>query len=136
MADGYAKPMPTITDENREYWASAKAHALRMQRCKACGTFRFPPTTFCTNCLGPESEWAPLSGRGTVYSFVIMHQVYDPAFKDDVPYNVVTVELEEGPRLYANLLDCPKDQIRVGMAVTVAYDDATDEVTLVKFRPV
>jgi uncharacterized OB-fold protein len=116
----YEKPLPTITDDNREYWASAKEHALRMQRCKECGRFRFPPTTFCTNCLSPETEWAPVSGRATVYSFVIMHQVYHPAFRDDVPYNVVAVELEEGPRFYSN--------------VVRAVDDVTPEVTLVKFR--
>ena len=76
-----------------------------------------------------------MSGRGTVYSFVIMHQVYDPAFKDDVPYNVAAVELEEGPRLYTNLVDVANAAIRVGMPVSVVYDDVTDGITLVKFRP-
>ena len=66
---------------------------------------------------------------------MIMHQVYDQSFKDDVPYNVTAVELAEGPRLYTNLIDCANEAISVGMAVTVAYDDVTDEITLVKFRP-
>lgn len=131
----YAKPLPAISDETRPYWESAKAHKLALPRCTACGRFRFPPTTFCPHCLSDATEWAPVSGRGTVYSFVIMHQVYDQSFKGDVPYNVAAVELAEGPRLYTNIVDCANDAISVGMAVTVAYADVTDEVTLIKFRP-
>ncbi len=132
----YRKPLPAITEENRGYWASAKAHRLAMQRCGSCGRFRFPITTFCPYCLGEQSEWTPVSGRATVYSFIIMHQVYDQRFKDDVPYNVTAVELEEGPRLYTNLVGIANDAIQVGMPVTVVYDDVTEDVTLVKFRPV
>jgi uncharacterized OB-fold protein len=135
MTIAYSKPLPTITEENRAYWDSAKAHRLAIQRCQSCARFRYPISTFCPYCLSDSVEWTPVSGNGTVYSFVIMHQVYHQAFRDDVPYNVTAVELEEGPRLYTNIVDCPNDQIRVGMPLTVCYDDVTDEITLVKFRP-
>jgi uncharacterized OB-fold protein len=135
MTTGYSKPLPAITDENREYWASAKAHALALPRCRSCKRFRYPPTTFCPYCLGDQSDWTPVSGRATVYSFIIMHQVYDQRFKDDVPYNVTAVELEEGPRLYTNLVQVANEEIRVGMPVTVVYEDVTDAITLVKFCP-
>jgi len=131
----YAKPLPHVTEETRPYWDSAKAHRLALQRCASCGRFRFPPTTFCPNCLSEASEWTPVSGRGSVYSFVIMHQVYDQAFKADVPYNVAAVELEEGPRLYSNLVGIANEAIRVGMPVRVVYDDVSEEITLVKFEP-
>lgn len=131
----YRKPLPAITEQNREYWESAKAHRLMLQRCQACGRFRFPITAFCPNCLSDQTEWTPVSGRGTVYSFIIMHQVFDQRFKDDVPYNVTAVELEEGPRLYTNLVEIANEEITVGAPVTVVYDDVTDEITLVKFRP-
>lgn len=131
----YSKPLPAITEENRPYWESAKAHRLALPRCGACGRFRFPPTSHCPNCLSAETAWQAVSGRGTVYSFVVMHQVYDSAFKDDVPYNVAAVELDEGPRLYTNLVGIANAAIRVGMPVRVVYDDVTEAVTLVKFRP-
>mgnify|MGYP001450546243 CR=1 FL=1 len=131
----YTKPLPAITDETRPYWESAKAHRLALPRCSACGRFRFPPTSFCPNCLSDAAEWTPVSGRGTVYSFVIMHQVYDPSFKDDVPYNVAAVELAEGPRLYTNLVGVANEAIRVGMAVSVVYDDVSEAMTLVRFQP-
>ncbi len=131
----YRKPLPAITEQNREYWASAKAHRLMLQRCQACGRFRFPISAFCPYCLSDQTEWTAVSGHGTVYSFIIMHQVFDQRFKDDVPYNVAAVELEEGPRLYTNLVEIANEEISVDAPVTVVYDDVTDEITLVKFRP-
>jgi hypothetical protein len=135
MTTTYRKPLPVATEETRPYWESAKAHRLALPRCTACGRFRFPPTTFCPHCLSDAGEWTPVSGRGSVYSFVIMHQVYDQAFKDDVPYNVAAVQLDEGPRLYTNLVEIANEAIRVGMPVSVVYEDVSAEITLVKFRP-
>jgi uncharacterized OB-fold protein len=76
-----------------------------------------------------------VSGKATVYSFIIVHQRYDPSFAEDLPYNVTVVELEEGPRLVTNLVGIANDQIRVGMPLTITYEDITEEYTLPKFRP-
>ena len=131
----YEKPLPAIGEENSSYYESLKRHEIRLQRCAACGTFRYPAATHCPRCLSEQADWSRVSGRGTVYSWIVMHQIYDPAFKAEVPYNVAVVELEEGPRLTTNIVDCPNDAIRIGMPVIIAYDDVTDEVTLAKFRP-
>ncbi len=134
MAD-YSKPLPIITADSGPYWSAAKEHRFAMQRCTDCGTFRFPPTNACWSCLSTNVEWAPLSGRGTVWSFTVMHQLYYKGFADDLPYAVVVVELEEGPRIASNMVDCERDDIRIGMAVQVVFDDVTPEITLPKFRP-
>jgi uncharacterized OB-fold protein len=76
-----------------------------------------------------------VSGRGHVYSFIIVHQQHDAAFKDDIPYNVAVVELEEGARLVTNVAGCANSDLRVGMPVQAAFVEATPEVTLLKFRP-
>lgn len=131
----YQKPLPVLTEENRPYWDSAKAHALRMQQCGGCGRFRYPIARFCPNCLSDAFEWQPVSGKATVYSFIIVYQRYDPSFADEMPYNVAVVQLDEGPRLVTNLRGIKNEQIRAGMAVTIDYDDVTDEITLPKFRP-
>lgn len=131
----YEKPLPVKTPENAPYWESAKAHALKLPRCSSCGHFRHPPADHCSSCLSDEAEWREVSGRGTLYSFTIVHQRYDPSFADSLPYNIAVVELEEGPRLVSNVVDVDNQSLRVGMPLTITYDDITDEFTLPKFRP-
>jgi uncharacterized OB-fold protein len=132
--DEYAKPLPRITADNRPFWEATKRRELRLQRCAACGRFRYPPAPVCPECLSEDSTWTRVSGRGTVSTFVVFHKIYFPSFARDVPYNVVQVELAEGPRLTANLVDVPNEQITVGMPVEVVFDDVTAEVTLPRFR--
>jgi uncharacterized OB-fold protein len=129
-----ARPLPEITPEMAPFWEAARRHELVVQRCRGCGTLRFPARDICSRCLSRDAEWAPVSGRGTIFSFAVMHQVYHPGFADEVPYAVVVVELEEGARLLSNLIDCPVAEIAVGMPVSVVFDDLTPDVTLPRFR--
>ena len=132
----YAKPLPDVADRNMApYLEAAKRHELRMQRCSSCGYVRFPPAQHCPECLDENHEWVQLSGRGTVWSFGVYHHLFNRNFADDIPYNVALVELEEGPRLVTNIVGIENEAIEMGMAVEVAFDDVTDEVTLVRFRP-
>ena len=133
--DTYAKPIPEITEELRPFFAAARESRLVVQRCKGCGQLRFPPRPLCSHCLGREAEWIPVSGRGVLYSFNVMHQVYHPGFAPEVPYPVVLVELEEGCRMLSNLVDCPRDQLRIGLPVEVVFEKINDEIALPKFRP-
>ena len=137
MAD-YTKPLPVITQDSEPYWSAAKAHEFRMQRCTDCGKFRFPPTHACWYCLSTNTEWAELSGRGTVWSFTVMHQPYYKGFTDELPYAVLVVELEEGPRLMANLVDIDEERtgLTCDMPLEIVFDDVTPEVTLPRFRPI
>ena len=129
-----AKPLPQISPEMKPFFDAAHRHQLVAQRCRGCGAYRFPARDQCSACLSRESDWVPVSGRGEVFSFAVMHQVYHPGFAAEVPYAVVVVELEEGARLVSNLLDCPPADVRIGMPVEVVFDDVTPEVTLPKFR--
>jgi len=129
------KPLPRPTEDSAPYWDAAQRGELRMQRCRDCGLTRFPPSILCARCLSEHHEWVRLSGRGTVFSWIIVHQSQHPAFSADTPYNVTIVELEEGPRLHTTLVDCPNDHIRIGMPVEVVFDRVADDVTLPRFRP-
>jgi uncharacterized protein len=128
------KPLPRPTEDSAPYWDAAQRGELCMQRCSDCGHTRFPPSVLCARCLSERHEWTRLSGRGTVFSWIIVHQSQHPAFNADTPYNVTIVELEEGPRLHATVVDCPNDQIRIGMPVEVVFDRVADDVTLPRFR--
>lgn len=129
------KPLPRPSEDSAPYWEAAQRGELRLQRCGQCGHVRFPPALLCARCLSEEAEWARLSGRGTVYSWIIVHQSQHPAFNADTPYNVAIVELEEGPRLHTNLVQCRNEEIYIGMPVEVVFEAVNAEVTLPKFRP-
>ncbi len=134
MSEKNQKPLPRINKISRPYWEAAKQHELLLQKCQACGHYRYPPGETCPSCLSDRLEWVKASGRGVVYTWTVFHQVYHPAFEKDVPYAVVAVELEEGPKLLTNLVDCKVEAIDIGMPVEVVFDDVTEEITLPKFR--
>ena len=89
----------------------------------------------CPACGSLDYEWAKASGRGIVHTFTIVHRPTLPAFEDRIPYNVIAVRLDEGVFMVSNLVDCPPDEIRIGMPVEVEFEPLTDEITLPKFRP-
>ena len=129
------KPLPAVTEDGAPYWAACREGRLTAQRCGACGHLRWPPSVLCPKCLDEKTEWVTLSGRGTIYSWIIVHRPQHPAFFADAPYNVAIVELEEGPRLHTNVVECANDDLRIGMRVEVVFEKIDDETTLPKFRP-
>lgn len=134
-APAYGKPLPQPTSITRPFWEAARAHRLAIQGCASCGRYVFYPRPFCPHC-GGELAWSDVSGRGTVYSFTVARRPTARAFEPDVPYVIAIVELAEGPRLTTNVVGCAPEAVRIGMAVQVRFEDVTEEVTLVKFRPV
>jgi len=130
----YKKPLPEISDENRGFWEGAKRGRITMQQCKACAHIRYPISHCCPKCLALEFEWKDLSGRGEVYSYVVFYQLYNAAFKEDIPYNVAMVQLEEGPRMYSNIVGVDNDAVKVGDKVEAVFDAVTPEVSIPRFR--
>lgn len=131
----YPKPLPRITPDNGPFWEGARRHELRLPRCRDCKRFWWPPGPVCPDCLAEHYEWTRVSGRGTISSWVVFHKLYFPSFAVDIPYAVVQVELQEGPRLISNLVDVKNQEIRIGMPVEVVFEDVTAEVTIPRFRP-
>lgn len=133
-APEYAKPLPIRDAENAPYYDALQRHEMRLQRC-ANGHVRTPVSPVCPTCLSPEFSWEPVSGRGTIFSFTVVHQLYDPGFKGEIPYVVAVVELDEGPRVVTNIVGIPKDDVRIGMPVRIEYRDVTPQFTLALFTP-
>ena len=131
----YKLPIPVADEASAPFFAGAKEGKLMLQRCSGCGRHRLPGRERCVDCWSTESAWAQASGRGKLYSFGIMHQQYHPAFAEAIPYNYAIVELEEGPRLVTNIVECPNEELRTDMPVKAVFDDVSDETTLVRFRP-
>jgi len=131
----YEKPLPIINEDNVPYWEYAKKHELRMQKCTQCGYIRFPVNIVCPKCHSMEAEWTRLSGQGKVYSYVIYQQAYHPSYKDDIPYAVAIIQLDEGPRMESNITGCQMEDIKIDMPVEVYFDDVTEDISLPKFKP-
>lgn len=131
--DAYLKLLPTITDSNREFWAGCSAGELRLQACEECGQFRYPDSQVCPNCLSDRFSWKATSGRGVLWSWIIMHQKYYEAFADELPYLVAFVQLEEGPFMMSTLVPgSAEPQIDAGLEVV--FDRVADDRSVPKFR--
>jgi len=130
------KPLPDVNDRHRApFWAAAREHQLKMQKCTACGYVRWPATQHCPECLDENDNWVALSGKGKVWSFGIYNHLFNAAFADDMPYDVALIQLDEGPQMYSNVIGIDPDLLVPDMRVEAVFDDVTPEVTLVKFRP-
>lgn len=130
----YKKPLPTITPLDRPFWDHARRHRLHIQRCIACRTYRYPVSPVCADCDSDEFEWAPVTGRGKIVSWVVFHRCYFPSFESEIPYNVAMIALDEGPIMISNVL-APNDSLRGNMPVEVVFEDATPDISIPKFRP-
>ncbi len=134
-------PDPVNADDVR-FWAALRAGELHIQRCESCGVFRHPPRPVCAQCGATGSAWHPVTGAGEVWSFTVVHPPTLPAFAGRTPYGAVVVRLDEGVFLVSNVIDCPVDQLAVGMRVevcltrVVAGTDAGDDFVLPLFRRV
>lgn len=132
----YSKPLPVTDEDTKPFWDFCKAHELRVQKCGQCGKLHYPPSPICPHCLSMESEWVELSGKGQVYSFIIVRRRYHPGFAAEIPYTVAIIETDEGIRMLSNVIGCKPEEVSIGMPVQVAFEDVTPEFALPKFKPV
>lgn len=129
------KPIvPTPTPETRPFWEGTRRGELRLQRCDACAHVYFPPRPFCPKCAGRKVSWFKASGRGLLYSYVIHHRPV-PGFTP--PYSIAVVELQEGPRMLTNIVNCPQtpEALQLDMPLEVSFKQLTDEIALPVFQP-
>lgn len=134
MAVEYRKPLPAPDADAKPFWDSARQHRLRVPKCGACDRFFLPASPYCRHCWSDRVTWTEVSGRGRLYSWVVVHQAYDASFEGDLPYNIAIVELDEGPRLLTAITGIPHASLRADQRVRIVYDDVTPEWTLVKFE--
>jgi uncharacterized OB-fold protein len=125
-----AKPAPQVDAASAPFFSGAAAGRLMLLRCRVCATVQSPTAPYlgqpvrprCVACFADGLEWAPASGRGTLYSFALVHQRYDEAFAAELPYNLAVVETEEGVRLTSQVIGCAADELQIGMALEVVFE--------------
>ena len=129
-----SRPLPQPTPETQHFWDGARAGELRLQRCDDCRHPYFPPRPFCPACGSRAVSVFNASGRAKLHSYVIHHRPV-PGFTP--PYAIAVVELEEGPKMMTNIVDCPQtpEALQLDMALQVAFVPQNDKITLPFFRP-
>jgi uncharacterized OB-fold protein len=137
MTTEYKHLLPQGDPETQPYWDALKEHELKIQRCTDCSALRFPPQKTCIKCLGENVEWEKLSGRGTLYTYIIVTQPVLPQWREDVPYNIIQVALEEAPHIQVigNAIGIDNSALKVGMPLEAVFDDATPEDTILRWKP-
>ncbi|MEP3589824.1 MAG: OB-fold domain-containing protein [Marinobacter sp.] len=128
------RPLPGISDDTRFFWEGCEQNKLMVQRCTDCQTLRHPPAPVCIKCHSFEWDAIEASGKGELYSFVVMHYPEVPPF--DYPNPIGLIELEEGVRMIAGLVGVNRDELEIGQELQVEFHRFDDRLTLPQFRPV
>lgn len=129
-------PRPLISADGAPYWAAAAEGRFEIQRCDDCGAHRFPPSHLCRECGSDNTAWVGVSGKGTIYSFAIVHRAPSKAFQGRAPYVVALIDLAEGPRMMANIVGNDALDCAIGDAVAVCFEDRPEGTKVPQFRRV
>ena len=124
---------PVLGHDNKWWWDRINEGELPIQRCKQCGTLHHPPRPMCWKCQSLEWDFTVSSGKGTVYSYVVMHRPQFPGY--EYPLVAAVIDLEEGTRIVSNLAGIEPDKVEIGMPVKVSIENVDEELKLPLFRP-
>lgn len=134
-AEDYQYLLPKPDEQTSGFWEGARRHEVVIQECSECGVLRHPPQAPCIECGSEKSGWRTTSGRGTLYSYVIVHRATLSQWRDSGPYNVALIELEDAPgiRLHGNVVGIENEDLHVGMQLEATFDDVTAEDTIIRW---
>lgn len=128
-------PLPQTNPVHQPFWDGAAEGKLLFQRCRSCGHAFLPGREECPQCLKPDLDWEEASGRATLYSWVVYHRAYGPAYQSRVPYTVGIVALEEGPRLASNIVGVADPELLVIDQPLELVIETDDGIAIPRFRP-
>ncbi len=129
-------PQPMANNDSLPWWQAAAEHRLVVQRCSDCSCLRLPPAPVCPHCRSAEADWKEVSGRGALYTYTVVHR--SVAADQELPFVIAVVELEdaEGVRLISNLVDTSPEELKIGMALEVVWEDMSPDLAIPRFRAV
>lgn len=128
------KPVPHGTEVSAPYWRAAAKGRLVLQRCADCGKVRHYPQLVCERCFSLKDDWIEASGFGKVHSWTVAHHAFHPGFAGDVPYTLLTVDLDEGVRALGVLSGPAPAALQIGLPVEAFFSQDEDGVSRLCFR--
>lgn len=120
------RPIPEVNPETRKFWNAASDHVLLLRKCKDCGLVFFYPRSLCPDCFSEEVVWTESEGVGEIYSHSVTNQIENWPV-ENYPLIIAFVELVEGPRILTNIVESPKEEIKIGATVEVKFINAENE---------
>jgi uncharacterized OB-fold protein len=127
-------PTPRVNAETKPFWQATAEGRLSLPHCNACGFVIWYPRARCPECHSTDVRWQDASGGGTIYSFSITRKGQG-AYREAGPYVLAYVELDEGPRVLTNIVDCDPEALEVGQRVRVVFHDTGEGTALYRFTP-
>jgi uncharacterized OB-fold protein len=121
-------------DQPTLYWERVREIGFALPRCADCGRFHFYPRPACPWCASTSVAPASASGRGTVYSYSVVHRAPSKAFADQVPYVVAIIETDEGPHLMSRIVGIAPEAVTIGLRVKAGFGLGSDPALAV-FQP-
>jgi uncharacterized protein len=131
---GLPVPEPAITSETEAFWAATGRHELVLAHCDECDAVVWYPRNFCPVCGHIGTTLVPAAGTGVVYACSVVYRGLGP-WADAAPYVLAYVELDEGPRVLTNIVECDPETVAPGQRVEVVFDDTGAGNALYRFRP-
>lgn len=126
-------PFPEPNGDSRPYWEAAREGRLVIRQCKSCGAKHFMPRHLCPQCWSDQLKWVDSQGQGTVHTFSVVHRAPTPDFGSHTPYVIAMIDLDEGPRMFANIVGEGALQVAIGDRVTVVFEDRGEGNKLPQF---
>jgi uncharacterized OB-fold protein len=127
--------IPAANFDTQPFWEGCARGELLLQRCTACGAYRHPPSPICATCLSDKHEWVNASGRGKLYTFVVVRETRARGWDKMVPYVLAVVTLEEGPRMLTNVINIEPEAVTIDMPVEVTFAELDGTTKLPLFQP-
>ena len=116
-------PQPVPDEDSAGFWQALDDGRLAVCRCGQCRLWLQPPLERCPRC-GGETAFEPVAGTGELHSFIVVHQPAIPGYRDQLPYTVALVELDEQPglRLPGRLVGADPRDVKIGQRVTAEIE--------------
>ena len=131
------RPLPRADEpDTRDFWSGTKDKKLKYQQCDSCETVVFYSRRHCTGCTSGNLVWKEASGKATLYTYSIVRQSYHRFFRNQVPYAVAWIDLDEGPRIQSNIVgvEDPINDVKIGMKLEVEWEEHED-LSIPLFKP-
>jgi uncharacterized OB-fold protein len=126
---------PVVNVETQQFWDGTAEGRIDLPRCTQCGLVVWYPRAICPDCHSDALVWETMAGTGTVYSFTVTRAGSGRRWRENLPFVVAYVRLDEGPTMLTNIVDCAAATVTIDMAVTAVFDDTGEGSSLVRFRP-
>lgn len=128
--------LPVFDSVSSTWFEGLKEGKLLIQKNPKTGGYQFYPRAHALDAPGVSPEWVAASGYATLYSFTVVHRSVHPQFSDMTPFVIGLVDLEEGVRMTAWIVDVPTEHLVCDMPLKLVFREIHPALQLPCFTEV